>query len=414
MKEQYQIRLAEKEDIKEIVRLHEAVQGEGEWAQNLIDGTHPVTDHNNFTVVYDNDTNKIVSSMCYIPQTWKYEGIPFSCARMEMVSTLSEHRNKGLVRQQFNYLHEICKAKGIDITAVVGISWFYRKFGYDLSLRYNNSYIVSARHLVKQYMCDNPAYRFESAGVDDLQYYKQLQSVCMQRYRVICDAPDKFWQQLYCNDASAKLKLYIIKNQESRPIGAIAVPPETDEGVLDVLFCELSSGESWLDASSSIFSFLKEIYPEQVEYFRFVMPPGHPLYSFTQEAAAYQPKTEAPFAWYVRIGEYESFIKSLAPYFQDKIAHSILPDYTGEIKISFYAGGLSMSFINGMLTTVETGLPKEPNAYIPQELFKQLLFGYKSLAELQSYSAEANVSGAARVVLDTLFPKQESSFISVQ
>ena len=59
----------------------------GVWAHELMSGRHPTTRAGDFTVVEDAGTGKIVSSLCLIPQTWSYGGIPFGCGRIEQVGT---------------------------------------------------------------------------------------------------------------------------------------------------------------------------------------------------------------------------------------------------------------------------------------------------------------------------------------
>ena len=60
--------------------------------RGLMSGQHPTVKANDFTVVEDTRTNKIVSSMCLISQTWAYRGIPFKFGRPEVVVTEPEYR----------------------------------------------------------------------------------------------------------------------------------------------------------------------------------------------------------------------------------------------------------------------------------------------------------------------------------
>ena len=53
----------------------------GVWTADLLRGDHPTMGADDFTIVEDTTTGKIVSSMNLIPQTWRYEGIPFGVGR---------------------------------------------------------------------------------------------------------------------------------------------------------------------------------------------------------------------------------------------------------------------------------------------------------------------------------------------
>jgi hypothetical protein len=77
----------------------------GAWAHDLLARPHPTFHPDDFTIVEEATTGRIVSSMNLISQTWTYAGIPFKVGRPELVSTLPEYRNRGLVRLQFDVIH---------------------------------------------------------------------------------------------------------------------------------------------------------------------------------------------------------------------------------------------------------------------------------------------------------------------
>ena len=105
------------------------------WTEDLMRGDHPTTSASDFTVVVDEHANdKIVSSMNLISQTWLYEGIPLGVGRPELVGTDSDYRRRGLVREQFAAIHAKSTARGELVQAITGIPWYYRQFGYGMTL----------------------------------------------------------------------------------------------------------------------------------------------------------------------------------------------------------------------------------------------------------------------------------------
>jgi hypothetical protein len=62
----------------------------GEWARMLFDGTHPTARPKHTIVAVENSTGKIVSAVA---------------GNMAIVSTLPEHREKGLIRAEIKALH---------------------------------------------------------------------------------------------------------------------------------------------------------------------------------------------------------------------------------------------------------------------------------------------------------------------
>jgi len=106
----------------------------GAWVEDLMTRPHPTFDPGNFTIVEDTRTGKIISSLNLIPQTWTYDGIPFEVGRPEVVGTLEEYRKRGLVRQQFDLIHQWCRDRGYIVQAITGIPYYYRQFGYEMAL----------------------------------------------------------------------------------------------------------------------------------------------------------------------------------------------------------------------------------------------------------------------------------------
>jgi len=76
----------------------------GAWVRDLMTKPHPTTGIDDFTIVEDTVSGKIVSSMNLIPQTWSYAGIEFGVGRPELVGTDPEYRKRGLVPNFVKYL----------------------------------------------------------------------------------------------------------------------------------------------------------------------------------------------------------------------------------------------------------------------------------------------------------------------
>jgi hypothetical protein len=104
------------------------------WAHDLLARPHPTMNADDFTVVEESATRRIVSSMNLIPQTWTYEGIEFGVGRPELVGTDPEFRNRGLVRAQFEEVHKWSAERGHLAQAITGIPYYYRLFGYEMTL----------------------------------------------------------------------------------------------------------------------------------------------------------------------------------------------------------------------------------------------------------------------------------------
>ena len=75
-------------------------------------GKHPTVKPNDFTIVEDTRTNKIVSSRNLISQTWAYRGIPFKFGRPNWWALRRNIVGEALVRKQFEVIHALERSKG--------------------------------------------------------------------------------------------------------------------------------------------------------------------------------------------------------------------------------------------------------------------------------------------------------------
>jgi len=106
------------------------------------------------------------------------------------------------------------------------------------------------------------------------------------------------------------------------------------------------------------------------------------------------------------------FLQHVACVLEQRLAESVLVGHTGELKISFYRHGLRLAFEKGRMTKVEPWKPTYgdgDSAAFPDLTFLQLLFGYRSLEELDYAFADCwTKNDEARALLKILFPKQPS------
>jgi hypothetical protein len=134
---------------------------------------------------------------------------------------------------------------------------------------------------------------------------------------------------------------------------------------------------------------------------------------------------DGPYAFYVRVPDLPAFVRRVAPVLEARLTASALVGHTGELRLGFYREGLRLVFERGKLTGAEAWTPsidtagvenvlasgdvRRPSAMFPPLTFLQLLFGYRSLGELEHAYADCVVRTVeARSLLNAIFPKQPS------
>jgi hypothetical protein len=157
------------------------------------------------------------------------------------------------------------------------------------------------------------------------------------------------------------------------------------------------------------------------------MPDGRTQSSFgfffAQEHPVYQamgddlPEFRKPYAYFIRVADLIGFVRHIAPALEQRLAASIAPGYSGELKISFYQRGMRLLFEKGKLSLVEDWKPTPTewgNAAFPDLTFLQVLCGYRSFAELHQSFADCWWNNEQdRALLDILFPKKPSYVLGI-
>jgi len=112
------------------------------------------------------------------------------------------------------------------------------------------------------------------------------------------------------------------------------------------------------------------------------------------------------------------------PVLEGRLAGTTADGHTGELKISFVYDGVKLSFEAGRLTQVQRWMPTQldsrlapitRDALFPGLTFLQLLFGFRSVADLEYAFPDCIISSdESRELLDILFPRRPSMVWGVE
>jgi len=389
------------------------------WTRDLLKGNHPTFDAGDFTIVEDTRAGKIVSSLNLISQTWTYDGIPFGVGRPELVGTDPDYRNRGLVRAQFEVVHQWSAERGERVQAITGIPWYYRQFGYEMALDLGGGRFGYLPDVPRLKDGEDESYRLRPATEADLPFLMQLCAESSKRYRLVCLRDEALWRyELFGRSAdNVTCETWrVIETREGEAIGYLSHSNRL-WGTRRLLgLFELKPGVAWAAVTPIVMRYLQATGEQHakrenktLETIGFWLGGEHPAY---RAAGDRLPRVQHPYAWYLRVPDLPGFVDLIRPSLERRLSESVVAGYTGELKISFYRSGLRLAFEKGRLTEVEPWQPKPGDggaAAFPDLTFLQLLFGYRSLEELRYSFADCwTSSDEASLLLETLFPKQSS------
>jgi hypothetical protein len=217
-------------------------------------------------------------------------------------------------------------------------------------------------------------------------------------------------------------QLHIIETPEGQPVGFLAHPGTRWGNGLYLTRYELASGVSWWAVTPSVLRYMQEAgarlepyYPSpeggpSFETVTFALGREHPAYTIVQE---WLPRVLDPYAWYIRVPDLPGFLELIAPVLERRLAASPLVGYSGALKIDLYRDGVKLTFEDGRVTGVAPWSPgtgdDRGNVRFPDLTFLQVLFGYRSLTDMQRAFADCGGTLEGRLLVNCLFPKQDSA-----
>jgi len=402
-------------------------------ARVLMSGDFPYMGPGDFAVIEDTHRpdRPIIAYACLWRLRWRYGDIPFGVGQPEMVATDPAYRNRGLIRALFEMLHARSATEGHLAQAITGIPYFYRQLGYEYVLDLEGSRVVPVAAIAEKADDQPEPYQLREATLDDVPQLTTFYAQSRGASLIWHDAPETFWHHHIAawDDAVTRSlgplqtilhgKLYMVIDSAGVSVGFVRLAAKRWNQLLRVFLLHLDQRVNWQSATPCLLRALREygqhlpVTERNTKPFSgidFELGRAHPLYVMLDKTLPL--RTVPPYAWYLRVADIPAFIRHIAPVLEERLAQSLLVGHTGELTINFYRGGLRLRFTQGKLTEIEPwrapAYGDEGDAGCPSLVFLQLLFGYRSFAELNDFFPDVWASEQAAPLIDTLFPMQHS------
>ncbi len=429
------LRWAEPSDVEEVAAFNFRIHNDNpdnpetflfDWTRDLMRGDHPTTKASDFTVVVDeNADGKIVSSMNLISQTWTYEGIPFGVGRPELVGTDEAYRRRGLVRAQFAAIHALSAAREERVQAITGIPWYYRQFGYEMTVNLGGGRLYHLKLDKTPSPADEEPYQVRPATPADIPLLKGLYEEFCAGSLLARVRDEQLWQyELFTAHRASEYARHVymvetaVPDAPPHPVAYLEYSIHNDSFILREL--GVQAGHSWRAVGLFLIRYFTRealrLNPErqkplQKVVFRFSS--AHRIYdALPRELLNGWP----PYAWYMRVTDLPGFVRHVAPALEKRLATSVMAGHTGTLKVNFYRNRLTLMWENGRLADVGSYQPKrleEGDAAFPEQTFLHLLFGHRSLEELRHIYTDCWANDEATALLPILFPKRPSYLVEL-
>ncbi len=397
------------------------------WTRDLLTRPHPTFGEGDFTLVEEQATGRIVSSLNHISQTWSYEGIPFQVGRPELVGTIPEYRHKRLVQAQFDEIHRWSAERGEMAQGITGIPYYYKRFDYEMGLELGGGRVGFAPLIPTLKDGESEPFTFRPATEADIPFLSMVYAHAGSRHLVRSARDEALWRYELTGKSERNINrnvFRIIENASGEPVGYVSHPWFNWDWGIPLFEYELKPGVSWLAVTPSVARYilaasreyaLRDGQPlENKTAVPFWHGSSHPVYEVWREKL---PRIRPTYAWYVRVPDLPGFLRHIAPALEKRLAESLIPGFSGALRLNLYKTGVKLTFENGKLTE-STSYKPQPNEMgeigLPDLTVLQLVFGYRSLDELKAAYADCYWdTDEARLLVTTLFPKKPSSVMGV-
>ncbi len=394
--------------------------GVAAWTRDLLEVAHPTFKADDFLIVENTQTGEIVSSLNLISQTWTYAGIPFKVGRPELVGTDPAYRGRGLVRRQFEIIHQWSRERGELVQVITGIPFFYRQFGYEMGLNLSGGRAGYEPQVPKLKEGQSEPYQVRLAQEADLPFLMRMYQREARRSLVSAAWDEALWRYEISSKSRLNINRWepcVIETPQGQPVGYLVHPGNIWGSMMPATRYELDEGVSYLAVTPTVIRYLWNIglryaadWEHNLQTFGFWLGEDHPVYQVISDRLPFQRK---PYAYYVRVPDLPAFLRQVAPALEERLRSSACASHSGELKISFYRSGIRLVFTEGRLVCAEDWQPHvkedEGAASFPNLTFLQMVFGYRTFDEIQYAYADAYASQEARVLLQILFPRQPSN-----
>ena len=404
--------VVDERDALRVAEFDGVIHGSGvtDMARELI-LNHPHTRPEHWLYVEDESTSQVVSSICLIPWTWRYEDVELQAGEMGIVGTLEAYRHRGLIRELAARHAELLREGGYDLGHIQGITYFYHQFGYQYALPLEGGWRVEL-HLVPQPSeKDQPArYTFRQATVDDLPTLLRLYDEAARDLSISTVRDEGVWRYLLGPSTRTDMvaETWLVLDASGEPAGYLRLPEHGFGEGLDVGEVSRLSG----DAALAVLRQLKAWAIEREKpYIRLNVPVNSTLVQTARHLGAHNLGT---YAWQIHLPDVGRFLFKLAPILERRIAASPFAGLSDTLCFNLYREALDMRFQDGKLEAVEPlGFCDRGGIRVPPMLAAPLLLGWRSSEELRHIRPDLSIGREWQHLVDILFPKVNSFIYTV-
>jgi hypothetical protein len=336
--------------------------------------------------------DRIVSTLCLMQEAFDYGGVRFGVGRPEYVATLAEYRNRRLVKDQLDVVHRWSEERGDLAQMILGIDYFYRRFGYEHAVDYLRFWTVDGAVEAP------PGWTVRRATAADVDELRRLRDDATGAADLSLVFTDRAWEQLVDDDLLHHHHVLLAEHPTEGRASAYVQYERDDE---PARVTQVAADR--LDGVRALVAHMQHLASKHGV--TVAQRPGTRCESFLHDHGRPVRKGSAV---YLRIPDPIALLDRIRPVLSARLAASPVATESGQLEISLFTGGIRIDYERGSVTGVEAwegvGDPDDVDKVgVPPDQLATLIMGRYGALELERRHQDVHLHGA-RAVMAALFP----------
>jgi predicted acetyltransferase len=298
--------------------------------------------------------------------------------------------------------HRRVEEEGYDLSAIEGIPYYYRQFGYEYALPLDEQTRIK---LEKVPDCEI-GHRIRSFNNCDVPKAMQLLAKSQEKFYVHSVRDEGIWRMQEETGMTSEYRFERYAVEENNEMAAYFRVSENAENK-ELMVREVT--DLTPSMARSIFGFLKDLGRRRGFETLVITASRHEL--FTKQIMAIGKAIQSPpYAWQIRVMDYARVFQKLKPLFEGRLAASDeFKHLNMQLYFNFYRYTVQMAIESGTITKIQRlDLCEDRNMRFNPLVFMQMLLGYRSREELETAYPDFIVKMSHKSLIDVLFPRLPS------
>ena len=344
------------------------------------------------------DGERVVSTATLLDETLILGGVPIPAGQVELVATDREYEGRGLVRALMRWAHDRSAARGQLAQVMIGISYFYRQFGYEYAIA------LPRTRAMRAVPAPGADFSVRTAGPGDIPAMADLQSETQRAYDLRMPHSAACWRWLVARDGSSQL----LVERAGVPVATGRLTALDDDEVVlgEIAAADPGAAHALVaHAASRVGSAVLKVQGR----------PGGPGGDALESCLEPPPRQAARY--YIRVPDVTALLEHLRPVLSARLAASDLAGASGEAVVSFFRHHVRMSYTDGAVGKVRPGgVMQSPGAAggagVAPDLAGSLLYGPYGIAGLAEHHPDV-YPGRNETLMRTLFPPVRADLLTL-